>query len=106
MYEGKQFIFAYERTYMLLIPSTERVKVREGRFGPLGSGTASAGPTSAYLVLAFPRKLTYSILLAQALSERAINPNRIYFIISVCQVSQRLSQSIGDHSKSLALSSV
>ena len=68
---------------MLLIPSTERVKVREGRFDPLGSEEASAacaGPASAHPVLAFPRKLsdkfiqpTYSILLAQALSERAIN---------------------------------
>ena len=68
---------------MLLIPSTERVKVREGRFDPLGSEEASAacaGPASAHPVLAFPRKLSdipfnryYPILLAQALSERAIN---------------------------------
>ena len=60
LYEGKQFIFAYERTYMLLIPSTERVRVREGRFDPLGSeeaSAASAGPASAHPVLAFPRKL-------------------------------------------------
>ena len=68
---------------MLLIPSTERVKVREGRFDPLGSEEASAacaGPASAHPVLAFPRKLSdkpfnprIPILLAQALSERAIN---------------------------------
>ena len=46
---------------MLLIPSTERVKEREGRFDPLGSeeaSAASAGPASAHPVLAFPRKLS------------------------------------------------
>ena len=46
---------------MLLIPSTEKVKVREGRFDPLGSEEASAacaGPASAHPVLAFPRKLS------------------------------------------------
>ena len=61
MYEGKQFIFAYECTYMLLIPPTERVRVREGRFDPLGSeeaSAASAGPANAHPVLAFPRKLS------------------------------------------------
>ena len=61
MYEGKQYIFAYERTYMLFIPSIERVRVREGRFDPLGSeeaSAASAGPASAHPVLAFPRKLS------------------------------------------------
>ena len=49
---------------MLLIPSTERVKVREGRFDPLGSeeaSAASAGPASAHPVLAFLRKLSAPI---------------------------------------------
>ena len=82
---------------MLLIPSTERVKVREGRFDPLGSEEASAacaGPASAHPVLAFPRKLSdipfkryYSILPAQAHSERAINSTlpTTGFTIDICQ---------------------
>ena len=86
---------------MLLIPSTERVKVREGRFDPLGSegaSAASAGPASAHPVLAFPRKLSdkpfnrhIPILLAQALSERAINSTLpiIGSTIHICQVSPR-----------------
>ena len=82
---------------MLLIPSTERVKVREGRFDPLGSeeaSAASAGPASAHPVLAFPRKLSdipfkrYNpILPAQALSERAIHSTlpTTGFTIDICQ---------------------